>query len=70
MRYFKQGGAPCHRSKLVSIFLMKKNIKTLNWSGNRPDLNLIENLWAILKKEVADKHSTSTKDLEKTKKRI
>ena len=41
---FMQGGVPCHRSKLVSDFLKKKNIKTLVWPGNIPDLNPIENL--------------------------
>ena len=57
-------GAPCHRSKLVSDFLEKKNIKTWDWPGNSPDLNPIENLWAILKDKVADEHPTSAKDLE------
>ena len=41
---FMQGGVPCHRSKLVSDFLKKKNIKTLIWPDNIPDLNPIENL--------------------------
>ena len=61
-----QNGAPCHRSKLVSDFLKKKNIKTLYWPGNSPDFNSIEYLWAILKHKVADKHPTSAKDLEIT----
>ena len=34
-------GAPCHRSNIVSE---KKKIKTLDWPGNSPDLNPIENL--------------------------
>ena len=59
---FMQDGAPCDRSKLVSNFL-KKNIKTLDWPCNSPDLNPFENLWATLKDKVADKHPTSTKDL-------
>ena len=51
---FKQEGPPCHSSKFVSDFLEKKNIKTLDWPGNSPNLNPIENLWAILKDNVAD----------------
>ena len=35
-------GTPCNHSKLVSDFL--KNIKTLDWLGNSPNLNPIENL--------------------------
>ena len=46
---------PSHCSKLVSDF-HKKNIKTLDWLGNSPDINQIENLWAILKDKLADKH--------------
>ena len=35
----------------------------LDWPGNNPDLNPIENMWAILKDKGADKHPTSAKDL-------
>ena len=44
---FMHDGAPCHRSKLVSYLLQKQNIKRLDWLRNSPDLNPIENLWAI-----------------------
>ena len=67
---FMQNGALCHRSKLVSDFLKKKNIKTLDWPGSRPDLNPIENFWVILKNKVADEHPTSATDLEMAIKRI
>ena len=60
-----QDSAPFHNSKLVSDFL-KKNIKTLDWPGNSPDFNPIENLSAILKEKVADKHPTSAKDMKMT----
>ena len=63
-------GAPCHRSKLVSYFIQKKNITRLDWLRNSPDLNPIENLWAILKDKVADELPTSAKDLEMAIKRI
>ena len=59
---FMQDGASGHRSKLVSDFL-KKNIKTLDWLCNSPDLNPVENLWAMLKDKVADEHLTSDQDL-------
>ena len=41
---FMQNGISCHRSKLVSNFPKKKNIKRLYWPGNSADLHLIENL--------------------------
>ena len=42
----------------------------LDWPGNSPGLNLIENLWAIVKDKVADEHPISAKDLEMAIKRI
>ena len=67
---FMQDDVSCHRSKLVSDFLKKKDIKMLDWPGNILDLNPIETLWATRKNKVADEHPTSAKDLEMTIKRI
>ena len=61
---FMQDGAPCHRPKVVSEFLRQQRIKVLDWPGNSPDLNPIENLWDILKDKVADKQPTSAKHLQ------
>ena len=61
--------APCHRSKFVSDFVKKKNIKTVDWPNNNPDLHPIENLWEILKDKVADEHPTRAKDLKMAIKR-
>ena len=65
LRYniFMQDGAPCHRSKLVTIFLKKKKVKVLDWPGNSPDLNPIEHLWAVIKDKVAEKQPSSLPDL-------
>ena len=41
---FMQDGAPCHRSKVAKTFLAENRIKVLDWPGNSPDLNPIENL--------------------------
>ena len=61
---FMQDGAPCHGSKIVSEFLKKKKIKTIDWPGNSPDLNPIENVWSLLKNKVADRQPTSAQEME------
>jgi transposase len=62
---FMQDGAPCHRSKIVQDYLKQEKIATLDWPGNSPDLNPIENLWNFLKDKVADRQPSNVKDLEK-----
>ena len=42
----------------------------MDWPDNSSYLNPIENLWAILKDKVANKHPISAKDLEIAIKRI
>jgi transposase len=49
--WFLQDGAPCHTSKLVMGRLkeMKEEFQVMDWTGNSPDLNLIENCWSYMK---------------------
>jgi transposase len=56
-------GAPCHRSRAVRDYLTAEQIQVLDWPGNSPDLNPIENLWHIVIKKVAEKQPSSTKAL-------
>ena len=65
-KIFMQDGAPCHRSKIVPQFLKSKKIQILDWPGNITDLNLIENLWTVLKHKVSEKQPTNAKELEET----
>ena len=60
---FMQDGAPCHRARQVKDFLSSNNIELLDWPGNSPDLNPIENLWSVMKNKVAAKQPSSLKTL-------
>jgi transposase len=50
-QFFLQDGAPCHTSKVVMNRLkeMKAEFSVLDWPGNSPDLNPIENCWSYMK---------------------
>lgn len=41
-----------HNSKVVAKWLKDNKVKVLEWLSQSPDLSLIENLWAELKKHV------------------
>ena len=60
---FMHDGAPCHRSQIVKKFLTDNQINVLNWPGNSPDLNPIENLWSRMKDLVAQKQPQSCSKL-------
>ncbi|KAG0714558.1 Transposable element Tcb1 transposase [Chionoecetes opilio] len=63
---FQQDGAPAHTAKSVTQWLddcMVPFIK--DWPGNSPDLNPIENLWHMVKKDLQGKDVSSIPKLEK-----
>lgn len=61
---FQHDNAPCHKSKETTQFLRTSNFAVLTWPTYSPDLNPIENLWAILKRKI---HQRSYESLEELK---
>ena len=45
-------GAGPHRGNIVKELLREIEIRVINWPPYLPDLNLIENLWALVKAEI------------------
>jgi transposase len=45
----QQDNAPCHRSKRVSNKIAELGLTTFKWPASSPDMNPIENAWAVWK---------------------
>ena len=60
---FMQDGAPCHIAKSIKAFLDNKSIELLDWPGNSPDMNPIENLWELVKCKISAEIITSKQKL-------
>lgn len=50
--YLQQDNAPAHRAIVTQNFLAENNVQVLDWPALSPDLNIIERVWAYLKKVV------------------
>ena len=46
--------APCHNSKRTRTCLECNEIPILKWPGNLPEMNSIENVWNIMKKDIGN----------------
>jgi transposase len=58
--YLIQDSAPCHTSKTTQDFLEKKGVCVISdFPPVSPDINIIENMWSLLKNRVAC-HSVKT----------
>jgi len=60
---FMQDGAPCHTANVIQAYLAGENQTVLPWPGNSPDLNPIENLWAIIKRKIMKENITTKQQL-------
>ncbi|GIY85613.1 uncharacterized protein CDAR_205471 [Caerostris darwini] len=55
-------GTPCNKAKTIGKFLANKNINLFDWSGNSPDMNPIESVWELLKREISKAAKTTKQE--------
>ncbi|MEN2497501.1 MAG: Ubiquitin carboxyl-terminal hydrolase 22 [Marteilia pararefringens] len=55
--------APCHRTLAVKEWHKSESIGKIDWPGNSPDLNPIENLWSIIKYKIRRRTITTKRKL-------
>ena len=59
---FQQDNSPIHKAHRTMDYLNQQTFQTMEWPPHSPDMNPIEHLWAVLKKEL-HRRFPDTKDL-------
>jgi transposase len=60
----QQDNDPKHTSRIAKEFLANNVPEVMDWPSNSPDLNPIENLWAIIKRDVELRRPKNLSELE------
>jgi transposase len=61
---FQQDNDPKHTSRLAKNFLQENVPAVMDWPSSSPDLNPIENLWALVKRNVEKRKPKNLDDLQ------
>ena len=49
---FQDDNAPVHRARITENYKQENNINCTTWSAQSPDLNVCENVWLHIKREI------------------
>ncbi|GFS99469.1 transposable element Tcb1 transposase [Trichonephila clavipes] len=63
---FQDDNAPCHRAKVDQKWLKDHTVNRMNWPGQSPDPNPIENVWFKIGYEISKKKPLNKRELIET----
>ena len=62
--HLQKNNAPAHNSIYSKTWFSENGLEILeNWPPNSPDINIIENVWSLLKKRVFQRHPKNIEEL-------